>query len=169
MRHLPIGDPLEHCLDDTFRFRARVKRLGGQEKRKTPEFALPENAAQRLVVEHTRQDCPDAARLSLIHRLIGMTKEVCRRDGKSRGNQPAGLTARILEASRRKRIGGQCNEPAERFRQRAYPPTAASLAACSSVRIASTISSNPSPLITFSILYKVRLIRWSVTRPCGKL
>ncbi len=45
------------------------------------------------------------------------------------------------------------------------------LSSCSASysRRSGSIRASRSPAITCSILYKVRLIRWSVTRPCGKL
>ena len=92
---------------------------------------------------------------------------------------PAGsaqvLPARSRSASRRSAIGAHPATPNSRSAPsgalrsgRVAPRSAASRAASSSAVSASTISSN-SPSMTRSILCRVRPIRWSVTRPWGKL
>ena len=77
--------------------------------------------------------------------------------------QNAGLAPRLLDPRRRKLPGDQ-----RQGGGRGNQLSAASRAAWSSAISASMISSI-SPSITRSILCKVRLMRWSVTRPCGKL
>jgi hypothetical protein len=66
-------------------------------------------------------------------------------------------------------LAGLAEEGADRLARLAgHSDSAASRAASSSAVRAPMISSN-SPSITRSILCRVRPMRWSVTRPCGKL
>ncbi len=134
-----------------------------------PELALPEDPAQRLMLDHAAQHRPQTASLRGIYGPIGAAEKLCPRDRESRGYQSASLTAGLLEAGRGEHAGRLGNQRIEGLRHRPQASTAASLAAWSSARIASMISSSASPLMTLSILYSVRLMRWSVTLPWGKL
>src|SRR4051794_34542111 len=91
------------------------------------------------------------------------------------GQQQPGFEARSLDGGGAQVLAGAAEEEADRaggvgaiFPGGVQSCAAASRAASSSWVSASTISSN-SPSITRSILCSVSPMRWSVTRPCGKL
>ena len=144
--------------------RRKKERLGTAERRRgrdaqhqAVELAPPEQvgdwfagaAARRPVGEHRARLRRNVA--------LGVREHACHRKSRRLGQQQARL-ARLEPAA---------DESVAHF----HAASSASSASCSawcSVRSA-PISSSSSPSMMRSILCSVRLIRWSVTRPCGKL
>src|SRR4051812_28208926 len=85
-----------------------------------------------------------------------------------RREQRPGASSRLVDPGLRQGGSGKFDRGADRIVS-GHASMVASLAARSAAVSASMISSSASPDMILSILYRVRLMRWSVTRPCGKL
>ena len=122
-----------------------------------------DEVGQRLTGGTAIEQCVEACRLCFGQFALGMSDQIGMADATHMFQQQAGIkTVDALAGaspSRANRLArGHCSESA----------SAASCSAWCSVASAPTISSR-SPSMIESILYSVRLMRWSVTRPCGKL
>ena len=156
-RRLAVSQAGERQLDQQLGFRARNQDRRAHRQRQAVELASPEQVGHRLAGAAARRPVGEQRARLRRQVALGMRNHARLREAARFGEQQPGL-ARVEPAA------------GQRLRNR-HAASSASSASCSawcSARKA-PIRSSSSPSMMRSILCSVRLMRWSVTRPCGKL
>ncbi len=151
VRPVALRQPGQHGLDDRLAFGAGVERIRRQQEFEPPEFAPPDDPAQRLARQHPVQHRRDARLLRRSQQALRIRKDFGRRQVERRREQRPGAPPRLVDPGLGQRESGMFERGADRDVP-AHASTAASLAARSAAVSASMISSSASPDMTLSIL-----------------
>ena len=166
-RRLAVRNHIQHRLDQGFRIGTGIEGFFRDAEGKAPEFPAPQNLRHGAARRAGGHAAAESRRLFPMEHPLLAPEHGFRRHSQHMGRQQPSLVAGIADPGLPQLPCRLVQGPGQG--QSAAHDNAANLAAWSSAVNASMTSSSPSPSMICSILCRVRLMRWSVTRPWEKL